>query len=183
MNNDNYFSLSKSKLINLFPLSSIINPSNLNKIQDECFDLLYKTNKTTIITAPICINKSILLELAIARIIKINYDTNNKNYINKNFKIIYISPIKKSIQEKTFEWKMKFSKNPLELNVTEFISHNNENSNINLLNNSNIILTTPKKFDELSRDWKKISNFISNISLILIDEIQLINEKNTGDNS
>ena len=50
---------------------------------------------------------------------------------------------------------MKFSKNPLELNVTEYISHNNENSNINLLNNSNIILTTPIKFDELSRDWKK----------------------------
>ena len=118
-------------MINLFPLSSIINPSNLNKIQDECFDLLYKTNKTTIITAPIYINKSILLELAIARIIKINYDMNNNNYINKNFKIIYISPIKTSIQEKTFEWKMKFSKNPLELNVTEFISHNNENSNIN----------------------------------------------------
>ena len=86
-------------------------------------------------------------------------------YKNKNFKIIYIAPIKSLCQEKTFEWKMKYGKAPLELTVTESTS-DSEYLNINLLNNSNIILTTPEKFDVLTRKWKDISNFISNISFI-----------------
>ena len=52
--------------------------------------------------------------------------------------------------------------------------------NMTLLNSSNIILTTPEKFDVLSRKWKDISNFISNISLILFDEIHLLNEETRG---
>ena len=50
---------------------------------------------------------------------------------------------------------MKFSKNPLELNVTEYISHNTKNSNINLLNNSNIILTTKKNLMNYQEIGKK----------------------------
>ena len=100
-------------------------------------------------------------------------------YKNKNFKIIYIAPIKSLCQEKTFEWKMKYGKAPLELTVTESTS-DSEYLNINLLNNSNIILTTPEKFDVLTRKWKDISSFISNISLLLIDEIHLLNEEHRG---
>ena len=74
---------------------------------------------------------------------------------------------------------MKYGKAPLELTVTESTS-DSEYLNINLLNNSNIILTTPEKFDVLTRKWKDISSFISNISLLLIDEIHLLNEEHRG---
>ena len=108
-----------------------------------------------------------------------NYNLKEKMYKNKNFKIIYIAPIKSLCQEKTFEWKMKYGKAPLELTVTESTS-DSEYLNINLLNNSNIILTTPEKFDVLTRKWKDISSFISNISLLLIEEIHLLNEEHRG---
>ena len=174
INND--FDSSKTKLINEFPLSSIVNFPSLNKVQNECFDLLYKTNKSTLITAPTGSGKTLLFELAIARVIKLNYDINSKSYLNKNFKIIYIAPIKSLCQEKTYDWKIKFTKPPLELKVMEYTS-DSEYLNMTLLNSSNIILTTPEKFDVLSRKWKDISNFISNISLILFDEIHLLNEE------
>jgi len=166
-------------LMKQYPLSSIINFPTLNKVQEECFDLLYKTNERALITSPTGSGKTLLFELGIARVIKQNYNITKNLYENKNFKIIYIAPIKSLCQEKTFEWKMKYSKSPLELNVTEYTS-DSEYLNISLLNKSNIILTTPEKFDVLTRKWKKISNFISNISLLLIDEIHLLNDESRG---
>ena len=176
---ENYFKQPKHILMKKFPLSSIINFPTLNKVQDECFDLLFKSDERALITSPTGSGKTLLFELGIARIIKQNYNLSTKSYINKNFKIIYIAPIKSLCQEKTFEWKIKYSKNPLELNVTEYTS-DSEYLNINLLNNSNIILTTPEKFDVLTRKWKDISSFISNISLLLIDEIHILNDEHRG---
>ena len=179
INDIDFFKQPVSVLMKKFPLSSIISYPSLNKVQEECFDLLYKSNERALITSPTGSGKTLLFELGIARIIKLNYNISKNCYNNKNFKIIYIAPIKSLCQEKTFEWKMKYSKHPLELNVTECTS-DSEYLNINLLNNSNIILTTPEKFDVLTRKWKEISNFISNISLLLIDEIHLLNEESRG---
>ena len=175
----NYFNQPIYVLMKKFPLSSIINFPTLNEVQQECFDLLFKSDERALITSPTGSGKTLLFELGIARIIKQNYNLSSNSYKNKNFKIIYIAPIKSLCQEKTFEWKIKYSKSPLELTVIECTS-DSEYLNISLLNNSNIILTTPEKFDVLTRKWKEISNFISNISLLLIDEIHLLNEENRG---
>ena len=175
----NYFDQSIPVLMKKFPLFYIINFPTLNEVQQECFDLLFRSDERALITSPTGSGKTLLFELGIARIIAQNYNLSTKSYKNKNFKIIYIAPIKSLCQEKTFEWKIKYSKSPLELNVTECTS-DSEYLNISLLNNSNIILTTPEKFDVLTRKWKEISSFISNISLLLIDEIHLLNEENRG---
>ena len=175
----NFFNQPMRDLMKSFPLSSIITFPTLNRVQEECFDLLYRTDERALITSPTGSGKTLLFELGIGRIIKQNYNLKEKAYKNKNFKIIYIAPIKSLCQEKTFEWKMKYGKSPLELTVTESTS-DSEYLNINLLNNSNIILTTPEKFDVLTRKWKDISSFISNISLLLIDEIHLLNEEHRG---
>ena len=178
-NDKNFFNQPFPVLMKTFPLSSIITFPSLNRVQEECFDLLFRTDERALITSPTGSGKTLLFELGIARIILQNYNLKEKMYKNKNFKIIYIAPIKSLCQEKTFEWKMKYGKAPLELTVTESTS-DSEYLNINLLNNSNIILTTPEKFDVLTRKWKDISNFISNISLLLIDEIHLLNEEHRG---
>ena len=178
-NDKNYFNQPIHTLMRTFPLSSIINFPSLNRVQEECFDLLFRTDERALITSPTGSGKTLLFELGIARIIIQNYNLMEKVYKNKNFKIIYIAPIKSLCHEKTFEWKMKYGKTPLELTVTESTS-DSEYLNINLLNNSNIILTTPEKFDVLTRKWKDISSFISNISLLLIDEIHLLNEEHRG---
>ena len=179
INDNDYFEQSMPILLKQFPLSSIVNFPTLNKVQEECFNLLFKSDERSLITSPTGSGKTLLFELGMARIIKQNYNLSTNSYKNKNFKIIYIAPIKSLCQEKTFEWKIKYSKSPLELNVLECTS-DSEYLNISLLNNSNIILTTPEKFDVLTRKWKEISGFISNISLLLIDEIHLLNEDNRG---
>ena len=169
----------QSNPLQTFPLSTIIKYPKLNTIQQNCFELLYNTNYNSLITAPTGSGKTLLFEIAIARTIKLNFNYSSNNFYSKNFKIIYIAPIKSLCQEKTFEWKQKYYQHPLGLNVME-CTGDNEFINMIQLNNSNIILTTPEKFDMLSRKWKENFNFLSNISLILIDEIHLLNEENRG---
>ena len=40
---------------------------------------------------------------------------------------------------------------------------------------ANIIITTPEKWDGVSRSWQT-RNFVRNVSLIVIDEIHLLGE-------
>jgi ATP-dependent DNA helicase HFM1/MER3 len=170
---------SKKNYLENFPLNLIIKYPNLNKVQESCFDLLFYTNENSLITAPTGSGKTLLFEISLARIIKENFNLNKNSFNNKNFKIIYIAPIKSLCQEKTFDWKIKFCQNPLNLNILEFTS-DNEYINFTQLNEANLILTTPEKFDVLSRKWKKIPEFFLEISLLLIDEIHLLNEENRG---
>jgi ATP-dependent DNA helicase HFM1/MER3 len=100
-----------------------------------------------------------------------------KDNPNKNFKIIYLAPIKSLCQEKLSDWKQRFSK--LNIGVTESTG-DTEYINFPTIFTSNIILTTPEKFDSITRKWKEYSSFISNISLILIDEVHLLNDPTRG---
>ena len=138
-----YLQTKKNYLEN-FPLNLIIKYPNLNKVQESCFDLLFYTNENSLITAPTGSGKTLLFEISLARIIKENFNFTKNTFNKKNFKIIYIAPIKSLCQEKSFDWKIKFSQNPLNLNILEFTS-DNEYINFTQLNEANLILTTPEK--------------------------------------
>jgi superfamily II RNA helicase len=163
--------------LKIFPLDKIIKHPNLNYIQENCFDLLFNTNENTIISAPTGSGKTLLFELCICKIVKENFSIEKKIYLQKNFKMIYIGPVKSLCSEKYNEWTTKFSL--LNINVTE-ITGDSEFINTNLLENSNIIIMTPEKFDSLTRKWKTNLSFISSIKLLMIDEIHLLNEETRG---
>ena len=162
-----------------FPLNLVVKHPKLNQVQEQCFDLLFNKDGNSLITAPTGSGKTLLFEISICRVIKSNFDLSNKTFTNKTFKIIYLAPIKSLCQEKYFEWRMKFGQSPLNLKVTE-ATGDSEFINILQLTQSNIILTTPERFDVLSRKWKEHPQFISSITLLLIDEIHLLNEDNRG---
>ena len=68
-NDKNYFNQPIHTLMRTFPLSSIINFPSLNRVQEECFDLLFRTDERALITSPTGSGKTLLFELGIARII------------------------------------------------------------------------------------------------------------------
>lgn len=177
--NTSNFDINKMIVDNLqnFPLNRIIKHNNLNRIQSDCFNNLYNTNKNCIITAPTGSGKTLLFELAMARVIKENFDQIENNFLNKSFKMIYIGPIKSLCQEKFNEWKIKY--NLLNLIVVE-ATGDSDNLNINYLDQANIIVITPEKFDSLTRKWKNYPHLVSSITLIMIDEIHLLNEEIRG---
>jgi superfamily II RNA helicase len=159
-----------------FPLNIIITHPNLNPIQTICFELLANTDKHSLVTAPTGSGKTTLFEISIGRVIKQNIDQNNK-YINTSFKIIYLAPIKSLCQEKYQEWRVKFSQ--LNLSVIE-ATGDSKFINQSQLQSANIILSTPERWDSITRKWKDYPLIISQIHLLLIDEIHLLNEEVRG---
>lgn len=43
-----------------------------------------------------------------------------------------------------------------------------------------IILTTPEKWDSVTRKWRESLSFVGNIKLMMIDEVHLLNEEGRG---
>jgi ATP-dependent DNA helicase HFM1/MER3 len=57
-----------------------------------------------------------------------------------------------------------------------------ENSTFDNFSKSNLVLTTPEKWDSFTRKWRQNSKLISQVSLILIDEAHLLNTEDRGMN-
>ena len=84
-------------------------------------------------------------------------------------KVIYIAPLKSLSKERVKDWKQKFSfmkKNVIEL-TGDFTP------DLEILLNSDILITTPEKWDGISRNWHHRA-YVKKVNLIIIDEIHLL---------
>ncbi|KAL0477357.1 ATP-dependent DNA helicase Hfm1 [Acrasis kona] len=125
----------------------------------------------TVISSPTGSGKTVLFELAIIRLFSTKKDQEQP-------KVVYMAPIKALCQEKTEDWTKKFGK--VNLTCKELTGDTESIENIEQsFKNIDIILTTPEKWDSTSRRWKDrgMMGFMSQVSLILIDEVHLLNEE------
>lgn len=94
------------------------------------------------------------------------------------YKIIYMSPLKGICSEKYREWSAKFPQ--FGLNVCE-ITGDSEEKDFSLVYKSNLIITTPEKWDSITRKWKKErSALMSSVKLILVDEVHQLSDPSRG---
>ncbi len=93
-------------------------------------------------------------------------------------KAIYVAPMKSLVQEKAQEWKERLGKT-LGLTVKEFTGEHWSNG-IEELERSDIILTTPERFDSITRRADSCRNsdasFLSKVCLVMLDEVHLLAE-------
>jgi len=156
--------LSTERVANEF--KSIFFFERFNKMQSECFSLVYGSNENAVISAPTGSGKTVLFELAICRLHK---GIDSLHYIPK---CIYIAPLKALCQERSKDWKSKFS--GIKLKVIELTGDTGELA-LKEVESSHIILTTPEKWDAFTRKLNKYKATIKNIRLLLIDEVHLLN--------
>jgi ATP-dependent DNA helicase HFM1/MER3 len=55
-----------------------------------------------------------------------------------------------------------------------------QNFDSNIFAQSDLIVTTPEKWDSMTRKWRQNAHLIGQISLILIDEAHLLNTEERG---
>jgi len=144
-----------------------------NDLQSNCFDTLWNSNQNMIISAPTGSGKTVLFEIAMARYIL------KKNEFSEgpHFKIVYIAPIKALCQQKYNEWDSKFTK--FNLKILE-LTGDTEITDFTQYLSSNIIITTPEKWDSITRRWKDNNRMVSHICLLMIDEVHLLNTEDRG---
>ncbi|QLL33085.1 hypothetical protein HG536_0D06080 [Torulaspora globosa] len=137
-----------------------------NRMQTEAFPIIYKGEENCVISSPTGSGKTVLFELAIMRLIK------DMNGATENVKILYIAPTKSLCCEKFKNWSPKF----LGLSVG-MLTSDTSFLETQKIKKCNIIITTPEKWDLLTRKWKDYGRLFELIKLILVDEVHILRER------
>ncbi|KAH1038633.1 hypothetical protein J1N35_040376 [Gossypium stocksii] len=158
------------------PFRSIFNFRYFNSLQSECFPVCFLSDVNMVISAPTGSGKTVLFELCILRLLSRFISGDGRFvHIKGTLKTIYIAPSKALVQEKLRDWTQKFGS--LGISCLELTGDNDSYSTRNI-QEADIILTTPEKFDAVTRYRIKDGglSFFSDISLLLIDEVHLLND-------
>lgn len=141
---------------------SLYNFTHFNPIQTQIFHCLYHTDSNVLLGAPTGSGKTIAAELAMFRVFK-QYPRG---------KVVYIAPMKALVKERMEDWKHRLQEKLGKI-VVELTG--DVTPDANAIRNSHVIVTTPEKWDGISRSWQT-REYVRDVALIVIDEIHLLGE-------
>ncbi|KAI9052221.1 hypothetical protein LZ554_003579 [Drepanopeziza brunnea f. sp. 'monogermtubi'] len=136
-----------------------------NAAQSKCFAPIYKTDDNVVVSAPTGSGKTALLELAICRVVE--------GYSTGQFKIVYLAPTKSLCSERMRDWSKKFSH--LNLPCAELTGDTSQ-AEMARVRNATIIVTTPEKWDSITRKWSDHQKLVQMVKLFLIDEVHILKD-------
>lgn len=153
------------------PVTALRNPAyealyhdfkHFNPVQTQVFTVLYNSDDNVLVAAPTGSGKTICAEFAILR--------NHQKGPDSIMRAVYIAPIEALAKERYNDWKKKFGEG-LGVRVVEFTGETA--TDLKLLEKGQIIISTPEKWDAISRRWKQRKH-VQQVSLFIIDELHLI---------
>ncbi|KAM0836389.1 hypothetical protein ACQ4PT_062371 [Festuca glaucescens] len=135
---------------------------HFNPIQTQVFTVLYNSDDSVLVAAPTGSGKTICAEFAILR--------NHQKAVSgeTNMRVVYIAPIEALAKERFRDWSKKFGEFARVVELTGETA-----ADLKLLDKGEIIISTPEKWDALSRRWKQRKH-IQQVSLFIVDELHLI---------
>ncbi len=136
-----------------------------NAIQSKCFTHVYQSNDNLVVSAPTGGGKTAILELAICRLISVGK--------SHQYKIIYMAPTKSLCSERQRDWQSKFAS--LDLRCAE-LTGDTDQSELQYVQHASIIITTPEKWDSMTRKWKDHIKLMQLVKLFLIDEVHILRD-------
>ncbi|CAG8627024.1 14476_t:CDS:10, partial [Gigaspora rosea] len=135
-----------------------------NSIQSQCIDTALYGNEDLVVIAPTGSGKTVVFELAM-----INVLMND----NDHARMVYIAPTKAICSGRAQDWSRKFQH--IGITCGELTGDTNT-ANIADIKKSNIIVTTPEKWESVTRQWVDIKNLLSMLKLFMIDEVHILHE-------
>jgi activating signal cointegrator complex subunit 3 len=133
--------------------------SFFNPIQTQAFHALFHSDVNILVGAPTGSGKTVISEIAIFRLFM--------KYPKK--KVIYIAPLKALSRERIGDWGKRFP--ALGKRVVELTG--DVMPDIEALVAADVVVTTPEKWDGITRNWKSRS-YVAATGLVVIDEIHLL---------
>lgn len=131
-----------------------------NPMQTQIFHLLYHTAANVLLGSPTGSGKTIAAELAMWWAFR----------EKPGSKVVYIAPMKALVRERVQDWKKRLTV-PMGLKLVELTGDNTPDTRT--IRDADIIITTPEKWDVISRSWQT-RDYVRKVSLVIIDEIHLL---------
>ncbi|XP_076445059.1 activating signal cointegrator 1 complex subunit 3-like isoform X3 [Babylonia areolata] len=149
--------------LNDFRLESLYSFTHFNPVQTQIFHTLYHSDCNVLLGAPTGSGKTVAAELAIFRVFR-EYP---------KFKAVYIAPLKALVRERMEDWKVRIEQK-LGKKVVELTG--DVTPDMRAVANADLIVTTPEKWDGVSRSWQTRS-YVKAVALLVIDEIHLLGDE------
>lgn len=152
------------------PISALKNPilENIyaqrfqffNPMQTQIFHTLYHTPANVLLGSPTGSGKTVAAELAMWWAFR----------EKPGSKVVYIAPMKALVRERVQDWRRRLTA-PMDLKLVELTGDNTPDTRT--IRDADIIITTPEKWDGISRSWQT-RGYVRQVSLVIIDEIHLL---------
>lgn len=131
-----------------------------NPMQTMTFHTLYNTNSSVFVGSPTGSGKTVVAELAIWHAFR----------EFPGSKVVYIAPMKALVRERVDDWRARIQANTKH-KLVELTGDSLPEARE--VREADIIITTPEKFDGISRNWQT-RKFVQEVSLVIMDEIHLL---------
>ena len=136
-----------------------------NAVQSKCFSAAFESNDNIVISAPTGSGKTVIMEIAICKLVA--------EQRCSDFKVIYQAPTKSLCAERYRDWQSKFT--ILNLRCAE-LTGDTDIFNLSKVQSADIIITTPEKWDSITRKWKDHTKLMQLVKLFLVDEVHILKE-------
>ncbi|KRX42392.1 U5 small nuclear ribonucleoprotein helicase [Trichinella nativa] len=137
---------------------------SFNPIQTQVFRVFYENKDNVFVGAPHGSGKTICAELAILQLFK----------KNPNGKCVYIAPLEPLCDIVYEKWELKFGK---KMGKSVVILTGETAVDLKLLAKGQVIISTPEKWDVLSRRWKQRKH-VQNVGLYIADDLHFVGGEN-----
>uniref|UniRef100_A0A0V0J941 Activating signal cointegrator 1 complex subunit 3 n=1 Tax=Schistocephalus solidus TaxID=70667 RepID=A0A0V0J941_SCHSO len=143
----------------------------LNPIQSIVFDAAYNSSENLLICAPTGAGKTNTAMLTVVRLIREHL---NEDFVLdlKSFKVVYMAPMKALAAEMTATFSKRL--NPLGIKVRE-CTGDMQLSKQEIMD-TQMLVTTPEKWDVISRKGAGDASLVQALKLLIIDEVHLLHE-------
>jgi len=131
-----------------------------NPLQTQTFDALYTKDENVLVCATAASGKILCAEFAILHMLK----------TVENPRCVYVAPHEETCKERFEEWKERFGRG-MGVKIAELTGENA--TDVKLLEDNHIVISTPDRWDLLSRRWKTRKS-VQHVKLFLVDEIHLL---------
>ncbi|XP_076951911.1 DExH-box ATP-dependent RNA helicase DExH12-like [Bidens hawaiensis] len=166
-----------TKLLELQPLpvTALRNPlyeslyqefEHFNPVQTQVFDVLYNTDDNVLVASSAGWGKTICAEFSVLR--------HHQKGPGDVMRAVYIAPVEALAKERYNEWEKKFGDG---LGLTVCVLTGETTTDLKLLENGQVIISTPDKWDALSRRWKQRKH-VQQVSLFIVDDLHLVGGQN-----
>ena len=137
--------------------------THFNPVQSQMFFTVYHTDESVLLGAPTGSGKTVAAELAVFRLFA----------AHPGQKAVYIAPLKALVSERLRDWQRKFGQR-LGRRVVELTG--DVTPDARSLREADVIITTPEKWDGITRGWRR-RNFAQHVGLVILDEVHLLGEE------
>lgn len=146
--------------------------ATLNRVQSKIYPQAFLSDENLLLCAPTGAGKTNVAMLTVLRVLDNFRDAKSDQIRKKDFKIVYVAPLKALVSEQMREFERRLSPQyGIQVNELTGDSSLSQREIAEL----QLLVTTPEKWDVVTRKLTDLAN-IKTVKLLIVDEIHLLHD-------